>query len=544
MDLKGTREIISIIPQPLELDYADGSFVLDNNTIISYDNSLHGIARVFNKFLSRSTGFNLLMKPESQDKIRNNGISLKLDSILENLGQEGYSIKITKNNIRISANSPCGIFYGFQTLRQLFPTEIENHSIMENINWAIPCLSIRDSPRFSWRGFMLDEGRHFHGKEIVKKILEIMASLKLNIFHWHLTEDQGWRIQIKKYPKLTELGSKRTGTQILKLKDLRKNRKDENPHEGYYSQEDIKEIINFASERFIKIIPEIEMPGHTMAALSAYPEMSCTGGPFKVQESFGIKKDVYCPGKEQVFEFIQNILDEIIELFDSKIIHIGGDEVPKDRWKDCSDCQERIKTEKLGNEEDLQVYFTNRIASYLSAHGQKIMGWNQILKNNLSEDVICQYWMLGKKEFIGQLKQGRKAVMSNFFHTYLDYDYNLTPLRKTYRFEPIPKKLRSKYSDNFLGIEAPLWTERIPNLKRLEWHIFPRLIAIAETGWTIKENKSYKSFKKRLTPFLKRLDYYNVNYAKKPDPNFIKRIIGNISFFFFGLYVLFNKDLD
>ncbi|MFX1535244.1 MAG: beta-N-acetylhexosaminidase [Promethearchaeota archaeon] len=521
LELKGT---ILLIPEPVKLTIISGKFILNKDTIIQIDLELKKVGQYLKGLLSTSTGFDNQISVMTSRDYQENAIILRLDTDLDTLGEEGYNLEVTPDKIMLSAPNPAGVFYGVQTLRQLLPPEIEKSTLVDQIEWTVPCVRIEDYPRFSWRGFMLDEGRHFLGKEVVKRMLDLLALHKMNVFHWHLTEDQGWRIEIEKYPRLVEIGSKRKETQTGGF--LSKKR-DPTSHSGYYTKEDIKEIVSYATERFIKVIPEIDMPGHSMAALAAHPELSCTGGPFEVQTTFGIKKEVFCPGKERLFTFLQDVLNEVMELFPSKIIHIGGDEVPKDRWKECVDCQTRIKKEGLKNEHELQTYFTNRIASYLSAHGRKLMGWNEILDDKLEDDAIAQHWLRGKKIIFDHLRKGRKFVMSRFFYCYLDYNYYLTPLRKAYTFEPIPKRLEKEYYQNILGLEAPCWTEWIPNVKRLDWQVFPRLTAHAETGWTAKDKKNYRSFKKRFEHFVKRLDYLGVQYARKEetDPSLIKRII-------------------
>ncbi len=455
-----------------------------------------------------------------ETKERNNIIVLKIVNNEKQLKHESYSLIVSQDRIEIVASTPNGVFYGIQTMRQLIPLEaIGGKNI--NLEFSIPCVVIEDYPRFKWRGFMLDVGRHFFTKSEVKKVLDLMAFLKLNKFHFHLTEDQGWRVEIKKYPLLTEIGSKREGT-IASQGSFRSNRKNKVPLDGvpvsgYYTQQDLIELIQYATERFITIIPELDFPGHTTAALAAYPELSCTGGPFKVSTRFGIHKEVLCIGKEKVFEFTQNVLNEIIEIFPSNIIHIGGDEAPTKRWKKCLDCQARIKDEELGSVENLQVYFTNRIADYLESKGRQIIGWNEILNEKLNENAICHYWTMNLKQVLEHVRLGRKVVMSEMSAVYLNYPYNIIPLERAYNYEPIPNELEAKYHKRILGIEACLWTEFVKNKKTLEWQAFPRLIAIAETGWTPKNKKNFKSFQKRLEKFNKWLDLFKVSYAKKEE---------------------------
>jgi hexosaminidase len=372
---------------------------------------------------------------------------------------------------------------------------------------------------------MLDDGRYFHGTVVVKKILDLLALHKMNRFHWHLTEDQGWRIEIKKYPKLTELGSKRKQTQIGGF--LSKKR-DGQPHGGFYTQLEIKEIVEYAADRFITIIPEIEMPGHAQAAIAAYPEFSCTGGPFEVSDHFGIHKDVFCPGKEGTFQFYQDVIDEVVALFPSEVFHIGGDETPKARWKTCPDCQRRIQQEKLTDEAQLQVYFTNRMEKYLASKGKRLMGWNEILGKGLSPKAIAQYWTGPPSRILPDLQQGREMVMSAFRYVYIDHWYEFTSLEKAYSYEPIPAELQSQYYKNVLGLETTMWSEWVPTLKRLEYQSFPRTCAYAEIGWSAKDGRDYKGFMNRLEKLLPRLDKLGVQYAPKKDwnPSKLRQLLG------------------
>lgn len=529
MAINKNQDILKIIPQPNKIEIKGETLTLDENFHILVSKETENLGLILKKMILPALDLDIEMESSDLDRAGSKIIRLTINDKYENLGEEGYSLKINNDNIHLCANKEAGIFYAIQSLNQLlFPyinsNQIDSHKIF------LSCLSIEDYPRFKWRGFMLDEARHFQGREIVKKILDIMALLKLNIFHWHLTDDQGWRIQIKKYPELTEIGSKRTGTQIGGFIG---KKIDPTPHEGYYKQDEIQEIIEFAKERYIEIIPEIEMPGHCSAALTTYPALSCTGGPFEIPQTFGIKKDVFCMGKEKVFQFLSEVLDEIIELFPSNIVHIGGDEVPKDRWKECPDCQKRVEEENLEDVKQLQSYFTNRIAKYLSSKGYLTMGWNQIINEKLIDEVIVQYWMGSKKKIRENLENGRKFVMSKFGHVYLDYKYEFTPLRKSYKYEPIPKKLDEKFHEKVLGIEAPLWTEWVPNHRRLFWQVFPRLTAVAETGWTLRENKDYNSFKKRLGNFNKMLRMKGAGHAamKEIDPPFLKTLFGIFTIF-------------
>lgn len=499
---------ISIIPKPIKVDIKQLNFTLTKNTVILTDPGLLKQAELLRNLIAPATGFELVIKDLTNEDGDNNTIILNIEENEKKLNPEGYQLEVSQEKINILGRTPQGVFYGIQTLRQLLPVEIESSSKI-NREWSIPCVSIEDSPRFSWRGFMLDESRHFFGKETVKKMLDLMASLKFNIFHWHLTDDQGWRIEIKKYPRLIEIGSKREGTRITRKK------LDGIPVSGHYSQDEIKEIIEYAAKRFITIIPEIDVPGHVTSVLASYPELSCIDGPFEVSTHFGIHKEILCAGKEKTFEFVQDVLNEVMEVFPSSIIHTGGDEVPKRRWKKCPDCQARINKEGLNSEEELQVYFTNRIAKYLESNGRRLMGWNEILNDELADNAICHYWNFKFDEVIKNARKGRDIVMSEMKAVYLNYPYSVIPLSKTYEYDPIPDELESKFHENVFGLEACVWTEYVKNSKRLEFQAFPRLIAVAETGWTLKDNKDYQSFLTRLNDFIQRLSFHDINFAPK-----------------------------
>jgi hexosaminidase len=369
---------------------------------------------------------------------------------------------------------------------------------------------------------MLDEARHFFGKEVVKNIFDVMASLKFNTFHWHLTDDQGWRIEIKKYPRLIEVGSKRKGTKLAKSKifinsSVDSKETDGIPVVGFYSQEDIKEIIDYAAERYIRIIPEIDLPGHTMALLASYPELSCTGGPFEVGTQFGIYRDVLCVGKESVFKVLEDVLREVIDLFPSKFIHIGGDEAPRTRWKKCPNCQARMVKEKIEDINGLQTYFTNRISEFLIAEGKEVVSWNETIDKFLNKEINCQYWSGSYEEVLNELKNGRKVVISEINFNYFNYPYRLNSLKHTYQFDPIPEGLPEEFHENILGIEACVWTELIKTKDKLEWQLFPRLIATAEIGWTQKNMRNYQDFEHRLEILMKEFEKSGINFSIKEE---------------------------
>ena len=519
---------IAIIPKPADLQFREGSFNFSPKTTILADEPNQENGAYLRDFLAPSIG----RVPSIQGISRNTQdvIILLIDPLTADIGEEGYALVVEPESITIKAPTSNGVFYGIQTLRQLLPIEIEARNPVSGINWGIPCCQIKDQPRFPWRGYMLDEGRHFHGMESVLRTIDLMALQKLNILHWHLTEDQGWRIEIKCYPKLTEVGSLRAGT-VHSLNDMRVGTHDGVPHGGYYTQGEVRQIVAYAAQRKITIIPEIEIPGHATAALAAYPLLSCTGGPFEVGTRFGIFKDVYCPGRDSTFEFLQHVLDEVMDLFPSKVIHIGGDEVPKTRWKVCPDCQRRIQDEGLIDVQGLQVYTTNRIGHHLTSRGRKLMGWNEILGTDVSTDAIIQYWIRGKKELLKAIRKGQKVVNSTYMDTYLDHSYALTPLSRAYNFDPIFRGLDAGSAQNILGIEAPMWTEWVPNRARLDYQTYPRLTALAEVGWTPKPLRDYTDFRERLTTFIRRLEFHEVGYAPKPDwdPPWYRRIFGSFT---------------
>jgi hexosaminidase len=513
--------MLSIIPLPVKIERRAGDFAITPGTVIVSDAHNQWNADYLRSLLAPSTGFSLpILASESK---QTGVIRLTCGGDRESLGPEGYALAVAPEAVTIEAPEPAGVFYGIQTLRQLLPLEIEKRSLVPNVAWQVPGVVMEDAPRFTWRGHMLDEGRHFHGKEPLLRTLDLMALQKLNVLHWHLTEDQGWRIEIERYPKLTEIGSMRKGTTHGLF-----GRHDGVPHGGFYTQAQVREIVDYAAERHITIVPEIEMPGHSLAALAAYPELSCTGGPFEVACRFGILRDVCCAGKDSVFEFLQNVLDEVMALFPSPFIHIGGDEAPKARWKKCPACQSRIRQEGLKDEHGLQVYFTNRIAAYLDSRGRRMMGWNEILHEGLVESAVVQYWLRNRNAVLEAIQKGRDVIMSSFWHTYLDHSYSLTPLGKAYNYEPVFSELGVEDEHRVLGLEAPLWTEFVRDRARLDYQTYPRLVAFAETGWSPKGKKDFEDFQKRLAGFLLRLDELGVRYARgwEVEPPWFKQLFG------------------
>ena len=510
---------MDIIPLPETLTHLPGIFRLDADTAVHPAPDEAAVAAL-RSLLGPATGFRLPSRAAKTNVIR-----LRTVPGLESLGPEGYRLAVTPEAVTLEAPAPAGLFHAVQTLRQLLPPAIESRAPVAGVEWTLPCVEITDRPRFPWRGFMLDEGRHFHGRETVLQLLDLMALLKLNIFHWHLTEDQGWRVEIKKYPRLTEVGARRPGTKP----GMFAREHDGVPRGGFYTQDEIRAIVAYAAARHITVVPEIDLPGHTTAALAAYPELSCTGGPFAVATGFGIFPDILCAGKATTLTFLQDVLTEVLDLFPSPWIHIGGDEAPKTRWKACPACQERIRAEGLKDEHALQVWLTNRVAAWLAGRGRKLVGWNQILGADLHPEAVVQYWVGGHKDLLKAIRQDhRPVVMSTYLDTYLDHGYRLMPLRRAYRYEPLPAGLDPAAAACILGPEYPLWSEWLPSRARLDYQAWPRLAALAEVGWTQAGRKDYRDFRRRLEPLLERLERHGVRYAPRGDwdPPFWKRLFG------------------
>ncbi|TKJ37906.1 beta-N-acetylhexosaminidase [candidate division LCP-89 bacterium B3_LCP] len=500
---------ISVIPQPNRLETSSSSFAVNEQTmIVTSDDpkSLTEIAGYISDQFETAMGFSLKLASVTDSDKPDNAIWLRLDNELQYLGTEGYNLSVSPDLITIEAYSPAGIFYGVQTLRQLLPPEIESPARVTNIDWQIPCLQIEDTPRYKWRGLLLDCCRHFMTKEFVKRYIDLLAYHKMNTLHWHLTEDQGWRIEIKKYPRLTEIGAWRRG-------------ENGEPYGGYYSQDDIREIVAYAESRFVNIVPEIEFPGHATAALAAYPQYSCTGGPFEVGTVWGVYKDVYCPGNEKTFEFLEDILGEVIELFPGKYIHIGGDECPKDRWQNHDLCQKRIKDEGLKNEHELQSYFIRRMEKYLNSKNKRLIGWDEIMEGGLAPEATVQVWR--DMDFAAEAaKAGHDVIASPTSHAYFDYPTDVTDLRQVYTFEPAPETLNEEEKDHILGGECNMWSERAPQ-EKVDSKVFPRILAMSEVLWTKKNNRDFDDFHGRIRKHYERLDYLGVEYGPESKPTAI-----------------------
>lgn len=518
----------SVIPYPNSLVPEEGTFAFNKKTKIictpSLDSASQEVVRNFSALLNNTAGLKTEYIVEDE-KGEENIVFFDLDT---SIADEGYSLDIDPSKIIIKASSAAGFYYAVQSLKQMLPIAVYEDKKSDSAQkWEVPCVHIDDAPRFSYRGMHLDVARHFFSVDEVKRYIDLLAMHKLNVFHWHLTDDQGWRIEIKKYPKLTEIGSIRKQTMVGKNFD----RYDNTPYGGYYTQDQIRDIVNYAKERFITIIPEVDLPGHMVAALASYPSLGCTGGPYEVQGMWGVHPDVLCAGKEETYEFVTDVLSEVIELFPSRYIHIGGDECPKDRWEKCPLCQARIrklglKTDKEHTaEERLQSYFMTRVEEFLNENDRQIIGWDEILEGGAAPNATVMSWR-GTDGGVQAAKLRHNVVMTP--NTYLYFDYyqsedtqteplaigSYVPLERVYDFEPVPDTLDNDSKKYILGAQANLWTEYISDFKQVEYMLLPRLDALSEVQWTRPENKNWVSFLDRLQHNIQVYDLKGYNYGK------------------------------
>jgi hexosaminidase len=508
---------INIIPKPQSIKPGNGTFTLDRKTkIVAANDITRRTAGILNELLKRNYGFEL--KTTSQQLTKNKiEFVAAVPSGTDSIGA-AYSLNVTQESIVIAGPEP-GIFYGIQTLMQLLPVNASN-------SLQVPAVEIHDDPRFAYRGMHLDVGRHFMPVEFVKKYIDLMSQYKFNYFHWHLTEDQGWRIEIKKYPKLTEIGSKRPET--VKERNLQPYIGDNTPVEGFYTQDQIKDVVAYAKARYITTIPEIELPGHSSAALAAYPEFGCKADyKYKVQTTWGIFKEVYCP-TEKTFKFLEDVISEVIDLFpDSPYIHIGGDEVLKDMWKDSPEVKELMARENLKDPNEVQSYFVRRMEKFVNSKGKKIIGWDEILEGGLAPNATVMSWR-GMRGGVAAAKAKHDVIMSPTEYAYLNFgqgdpaleplsypDY--IPMQRVYSFDPVPKELTADEAKYIIGGQGNLWTEYIKTPETAEYQLFPRMLALSEVLWTRPENKDYSDFLKRLAAQYPRLDKQNVSY-RIPEP--------------------------
>lgn len=511
-----------VIPLPQEVSLTQGNpFKLNGNILIAYPENnalLQRNAEFLSEYIRQSTGYAPKTKAIAAGEQVKNAITLGLDPDIAN--KEGYVLTTTPEGISINGQTENGVFYGIQTLRKSIPAEAKGATIL------IPAGEIKDEPRFSYRGMHLDVGRHFFPIEFIKKYIDLLALHNMNTFHWHLTEDQGWRIEIKKYPKLTEIGSQRSRTVIGR----NTQEYDNTPYGGFYTQEEAKEIVKYAQERYITVIPEVDLPGHMLAALAAYPEMGCTGGPYEVCPRWGVFEDVLCIGNDKTMQFLEDVMSEIIEIFPSEYVHIGGDEAPRDRWKECPKCQARIKAEGLKAdknhtaEDRLQSYCMTRIEKFLNSKGRRIIGWDEILEGDVAPNATVMSWR-GASGGIKAAQMGHDVIMTP--NTYCYFDYYQTadtkdeplgiggyvPIEKVYSLDPT-FDLNEEQKKHIIGAQANLWTEYITTTEHVEYMVLPRMAALAEVQWTQPEKKDFKDFTKRLARLMKFYQRDGFNYAK------------------------------
>lgn len=513
-----SNESIGIIPLPSTYELKPGTFYITGQSSIGIDKSdpeMTALANYFNEEISDATGFSL--------PVNNSGTIIFQLGEHKELGEEGYQLSISSDQLILSAYKHHGIFNGIQSVLQLLPPEIKSKTVQADATWSINCIEVTDKPQFAWRGLMLDVSRHFFTKQEVKKFIDQMAEYKYNVFHWHLTDDQGWRLEVKSLPRLTAIGAwraPRVGNWWEREPQLPT---DSLSYGGYYTTEDIREIVEYAQQRYVTIVPEIDIPGHSMAALSAYPEISCTGGPFHVNvgNTFYTKiENSLCAGNEQTFEVLDSVFAEVARLFPSPYIHIGGDECYKGFWEKCSKCKMRMQKEHLKNLEELQSYFVKRVAAMVQKRGKQVIGWDEILEGGLAPETIVMSWR-GMKGGIEAAKQGHSVIMTPTDHCYLDFyqgdptvepnTYSMLRLQDCYKYQLIPDSVDASL---IMGGQGNLWTESVPHYWQVEYMIWPRALAISETLWTDARLRNWKFFVNRVEQQFERFDRSGVNYAR------------------------------
>jgi hexosaminidase len=500
---------LPIVPRPAVVRHLNGTFLLGRSAVIYADPEAQAVAGWFAQQVQAEFGIAAELAPQPP---RGKAFRFVLD---RSLPEEGYRLRIDPRGVMI-AGRPAGLFYGAQSVLQLAAA----HS---GTTFILPAAEIQDQPRFRYRGLHLDTSRHMFPVEFIKHYLDWMARYKLNTFHWHLTDDQGWRIEIRQYPRLAEIASMRKETLVGHAPQS--TQYDGQPYGGFYTQEQIREVVAYAGDRFITVIPEIEMPGHSLAALAAYPELACTPGPFETATTWGVFKDVFCP-KDNTFQFLENVLSEVMELFPSRYIHIGGDEVQKDRWKESPDAQAVIHREGLKDESELQSYFIRRMERFINSQGRRMIGWDEILEGGLAPDATVMSWR-GEQGGIAAVRQGHDVIMTPDAYLYFDHYQGdrgvngkseplaiggMLPLEKVYSYNPLPAALNPEEQKHILGAQANLWTEYIADPHQAEYMLFPRLFALAELAWSPQGSRNYRDFLTRVPPQLARLKRQGVNY--------------------------------
>ena len=507
---------LDVIPQPQEIVLARDttSFIIDRSTTIVYpatNEKMHRTADFLATFIKEMTGTEVRVSDKEKSS---NAIILAVDSTMGH--PEGYKLQITPEKVLLTGGSEAGVFYGIQTIHKALPILKDG-----KVAAALPAGTVTDFPRFRYRGFMIDVGRHFFPVSYLKQMIDLMALHNINYFHWHLTEDQGWRIEIKKYPKLTEIGSKRDSTII----DWETKKFDGKPHSGFYTQDEAREIVRYAADRFITVVPEIDLPGHTTAALASYPDLGCTGGPYKVLCSFGVFSDVLCAGNDQTLQFTKDVLDEIMDIFPSEYIHIGGDECPKSRWEKCPKCQAKIKElgikalPKHSKENQLQTYFMSELEKEINAHGRRMLGWDEVLEGGLTPNSTIMSWR-GIQGGIEAARQHHDVIMTPIQRLYfsnprINKMTGFEWMNRVYNFEPVPAELTDAEKKFVIGTQGCIWTEWTADSTKMEWQILPRMAALSEIQWTLPEHKNFERFMERLPEMLK--IYSSLDYGYRED---------------------------
>ncbi|MFH1069521.1 MAG: beta-N-acetylhexosaminidase [Candidatus Glassbacteria bacterium] len=491
-------EQFRVIPRPVRIEAGQGSFILSDRTVIMSRAADSSVAEYLRRCLGRKTGVEpALAVMSGPEKPEPGTIVLMTSPPGERPGREAYELRVTPDRVTAKASGPEGLFYACQTLLQLLEPGRQKTG---DSAWSLPAVTVEDAPRFPWRGLMIDCSRTFQSLEYLERYIDLLARYKLNVLHLHLTDDQGWRVEIRKYPELTRVGAK-FAPQYDKAG-------------GYYTRQQIRELVRYGSDRQVKIVPEIEMPGHCLAALASYPWLSCTGERFEIYPFFkgpGIQENVFCAGNEATFEFLEGVLEEVADMFPCEFVHIGGDEVPKVRWKNCPKCRERMKAEGLRDENELQSWFVRRIEKILEARGKRLIGWDEILEGGLAPRATVMSWR-GMKGGIQAVQQGHDVVMSPTSHCYLDYTHEETSVEKAYSFEPVPDGFDREQAGHVLGLQGNIWTHIAVTEPDTDRQVFPRLIALAEVAWSPAAARDWESFCARLQPQLAELKALGVNY--------------------------------
>jgi len=528
--VSAAAQTVSIIPHPVSVKTQSGHFTLDARTVIWTDPPAAAVAHQLAGYLEPPTG--LTVRVQVGGTVPAGAIALYRDSSLTHLGAEGYLLAVRPSGVEARAPELAGLFYAVQTIRQLLPPAILRDApafaIGSSTEWSMSAVTIEDQPRFAWRGAHLDSARHFMPKEFVKKYIDLLVLHKLNTFHWHLTDDQGWRIEIKQYPRLTAIGSCRKETIVgRQSRDERQWKFDGTAHCGFYTQDDLREIVAYAKARYVTIVPEIEMPGHAVAAIAAYPELGLTGGSMEVATRWGVFSDIFNADRGTV-AFLQNVLAEVMQIFPGRYIHVGGDEADKAKWKTSAQIQARIKELNAGDEHRLQSWFIRQMDAFLASKGRRLVGWDEILEGGLAENAVVMSWR-GVEGGIAAARAGHDVVMTPTSHTYFDYYQSkdqaneplaiggFLPLETVYAYEPIPEQLEPQFASHVLGAQGQVWTEYMPTPKQVEYMAFPRLAALAEVVWSPKEVRDYSDFLRRLQAHLPRLQALDVNYRSIAD---------------------------